>query len=146
MSNQIGIEIKGVEFVLRKLKTVAKEYPEAMGAALYQEAEIIMAKSVQYCPVDTAALIMSRYIGRPKADSQGINVVMGYGKKYAIYVHEMSGAVNWTKPGSGSKFLERAIDESRRGFVPRLARRTNANIKAGIGMSVSGSNPETPTR
>ena len=139
-----GVELQGLDIVLRKMAEVAKEYPEALGAALYQEAEAIMAKSVMLCPVDTSALLMSRFIGRPKADPSGISVTMGYGKTYAVYVHEMPTNVNWTKPGSGSKFLIRPVDESRRGYVPRLARRTKRNIATGIGMAVSGTNPEVP--
>ncbi len=141
----MSAKLEGMEIVLRRMAEVAEQYPEAMAAALYQEAEAIMTKSVAVCPVDTSALLQSRFVGRPQKDREGFSVKLGYGKSYAIYVHEMPSAVNWTRPGSGSKFLIRPVDEAQRGFAPRLSRRMRKNIAGGIGMAVGGgAHPEVP--
>ncbi len=38
-------------------------------------------------------------------------VIFGFSAYYAAPVHEMTG-VNWSRPGSGGKFLEKAIDNN----------------------------------
>jgi hypothetical protein len=40
------------------------------------------------------------------------SVMFGYGANYALWVHEMIGAVNWSKEGSGAKWFERAISRN----------------------------------
>ena len=40
---------------------------------------------------------------------KGPLLIMGFSAFYAWFVHEMVGAVNWTRDGSGAKFLEAAI-------------------------------------
>jgi len=39
----------------------------------------------------------------------GPAVICGFSAGYAVYVHEMIGAVNWTRPGSGPKFFQSAL-------------------------------------
>jgi hypothetical protein len=39
----------------------------------------------------------------------GPAVICGFSANYAVYVHEMIGAVHWTRPGSGPKFFQSAL-------------------------------------
>ncbi len=73
-------------------------------------------------PVDIGNLRASWFIESTRQVSQGKNrvgVSFGFSANYAVYVHErMEGApwgdgvvgdINWSRPGSGAKFLESAI-------------------------------------
>lgn len=58
--------------------------------------------------------------------SKGLTVIFGYASAYAAAVHEnMEESVNWSRPGSGPKFFESAIERSQDEVV-RL-------IKKGVG-------------
>jgi hypothetical protein len=40
-------------------------------------------------------------------------VVIGFSANYAAFVHEMGDDVNWSRPGSGGKFFEKALDRNK---------------------------------
>jgi len=44
------------------------------------------------------------------AKSKKPSVALGFAARYATAVHEKTGIVNWSRPGSGAKFFEKAID------------------------------------
>jgi hypothetical protein len=88
----------------------------------------------------------SRYVSPPRKGDKSPEVDLGFGTKYAIYVHEMDENVNWSRPGSGPKFLERPMLSAKSGYVNRLAKRTQANYSAGVlmGALAKGEHPKKP--
>jgi len=56
-----------------------------------------------------------------------IKARVGYTAKYAAWVHEMPNDVNWTTPGTGNKFLEKAIRRNTREILGII--RANAKVK-----------------
>ena len=58
-------------------------------------------------------------------------LIMGFGANYAVFVHEMvdkSGVkINWSRPGSGPKFFESAINRNKDKVLQII--RDNAKIK-----------------
>ena len=52
---------------------------------------------------------------------------IGYTAKYAAWVHGMPNDVNWTTPGTGNKFLEKAIRRNTREILGII--RANAKVK-----------------
>jgi hypothetical protein len=98
----------------------AKAYADAADAAVYQKGVKIMGESALICPVSPhgGALLRSRYVSPPRRDRRGPIVRIGYGTYYAWHVHEMTNSnVNWTKPGSGPKYLERPIYAAMTGYA-----------------------------
>ena len=121
-----------------------------MKAELYQFAEEVMSDSKEVVPVDFGDLMNSGHVDLPVEDGSTIRVKMGYGNEsvgYALYVHEaLEGAqppspnwswtkhaakglaINWTRPGSGPKYLERPLRAKQDRLPPRLL----AAIKNGL--------------
>lgn len=108
--------IQGLELFLDKFSDrLMKDAKANVSAALYQRGEKIMAASKEVVPVDTGALMNTGQVTLPTEDGSGvIEVTVGYGDEstpYALYVHEelqapSGGPINWTRPGSGPKYLE----------------------------------------
>lgn len=46
---------------------------------------------------------------------------MGYSANYALWVHEMYGAVNWTREGSGAGWFKDAIDRNHDEILQTIA-------------------------
>ena len=59
-------------------------------------------------PVDTGNMRAS-WFAIPVNLPAGPAVICGFSANYAVFVHEMIGAVNWTRPGSGPKFFQSAL-------------------------------------
>jgi len=71
-------------------------------------------------PIDTQFLRDSWFItGNP--DPINPTVWAGYTAKYAEIVHEKIGAVNWTRTGSGPKWLQIHYDRNRREMLMIVA-------------------------
>jgi len=63
-------------------------------------------------PVDTGNLRQSFFIHSEFSPISGPFVQLGFSANYAIIVHEMINAKNWSRQGSGAKFLENALDRN----------------------------------
>lgn len=60
--------------------------------------------------------------------AKNLTVILGYGANYAIWVHEMEGDINWTKPGSGPKWFEKSLKKNKNAIL--LAIGTSAKISS----------------
>lgn len=60
-----------------------------------------------------------------QAERQGNRSVgrVGYTAKYAPFVHEMPSSFNFTKAGTGPKFLQKAISENHKVILQIIAKR-----------------------
>lgn len=87
--------IEGIDNVIENLARFGAFARKQLGAALYRQAEKIMADSKNnYVPVDLGMLKASGYVEFPKDDGKTITVTLGYGgaaSNYAVYVHEGTG-------------------------------------------------------
>tara|TARA_Y100000004_G_C8927590_1_gene418323 strand:- start:127 stop:588 length:462 start_codon:yes stop_codon:yes gene_type:complete len=87
----------------------------AAAGALYIEGTEIMNDALKITPFDTGNLRDSHYVELPKPTSSGMVVKLGFGgtaAPYALAVHERTDeGINWSEPGTGPKFLERALDK-----------------------------------
>jgi hypothetical protein len=130
---KINIAMHGMQKVIRAMEIKTVRIEGALAASVYQEGFDLMAKSEPLCPVETGRLRATAYVAPPVIGVlSGITCECGYGTNYGLAVHEMPSSVNWTRPGSGRKFLKRAFDMIKRGYAARLARRTSANEKIGL--------------
>lgn len=95
---------KELQNVLRVAKT---ESPLAVAQAIWEEANLIFAKSQTLVPVDTGVLRGSGGVSAPQRGTSGYYVDIFYGgpaAPYALYVHEIIG--NYHNPPTQAKYLE----------------------------------------
>ena len=94
-------------------------------AGLYQEGELVMARSVRRTPVDTGNLRASAHVKRPETSGGKTTVTVAYGTDYAIYVHEI---LTNEHPVGRAKFLESALKDAEKVIMPRLKKRILARL------------------
>jgi hypothetical protein len=95
------------------LRAAQLEAPKAVAIAIYEEANVIFAKSQVLVPVDTGALRGSGGVSAIQGSGQGMYVDIFYGgpaASYALYVHEIIG--NYHKPPTQAKYLEQPVMEA----------------------------------
>jgi len=124
--------VKGLQGMLDTLKRLADKFPDYVGAALYQEAQIEMTEAKRRTPVDTGRLRASGRVALPVREGRRISVTLSFGgaaAPYAIYVHENLEANHASPPfgGGQAKFLESTINESAPYMLARIARRVDLN-------------------
>lgn len=124
----------GVAEMRAVLKRIDTDFPNRVGAALYQEAQIEMTEAKRRTPVWNPArsvpaghtpgsLRASGQVHPPERDGKKLTVTLSFGNEfvdYAIYVHEDLDAEHAT---GQPLFLSSTLDESATGMADRLARR-----------------------
>ncbi len=107
-------KLQGMDRVMRNLQIELDKIKIGSAAGLVEAVEFIHAdteKTPPVTPVDTGNLRSSwstRFFRRSK---QSV-IIFGYSANYALYVHEMIGPINWSRPNSGSKWLQYAIQRN----------------------------------
>jgi hypothetical protein len=120
-------KLRGVSEMRAKLRQIAAKFPDRVGAAIYQEAQIEMTESKRRVPVDTGVLRASGRVSEPERSGRNISVMLSYGgaaEDYAIYVHENLEAFH--RVGQ-AKYLESVLDESAPHMAARIAARVDFN-------------------
>lgn len=116
--------VDGLDSLLDNLPTEAN-LGDGIGQGAHAWCGDVFTESQNRVPVDEGHLMESGYVGEPIVENGVVSVEMGYRAEYAIYVHEgVEGqrppSPNWswtqkvargeeiefTKPGTGTKFLE----------------------------------------
>lgn len=128
----VYITFTGQAQLIAKLSQLAKAMPDQAAAALYQEAELIMAEAKRRTPVDTGALRGSGHVVPPAREGLSTVVHLAYGgagainrhgvpvDAYAVHVHEDLEAHH---PVGEAKFLERPLTEAAPYLAERVAMR-----------------------
>lgn len=146
----IELTVQGTDELKAALAKLGDGAQQKLGAALYQEAEAIMATAKEYyVPVDHGVLRNSGFVKQPQIDGENISVTLGFGgvaKAYAIAIHEHpSGSsprswriaeaagrpVNFSPSGAGPKYLERPLLEAAKNLVAHLGDRVRAMLRNG---------------
>ena len=107
------LDLFGDEELVNALKAGKEDTPQAIAQAIYEEANVIFAKSQVLVPVDTGVLRGSGGVSAPQMGSQGYFVDIFYGgpaASYALYVHEIIG--NYHNPPTQAKYLEQPVMEA----------------------------------
>lgn len=127
-----GGKLYGVTEMRNQLRKLATNFPDRVGAALYQEAQIEMTEAKRRTPVEFGTLRASGFVDFPVRRARNISVTLSFGgaaSAYAIYVHENLEALH--PRGGQAKFLESVLNESRSHMAARIARRVNLNKAEG---------------
>lgn len=114
------VEWEGLDKFQRFLRDTPKMVRRDVEAALFREGENIMGKSKMETPVDLGPLRASAHVKPPKTRRGKTEVILAYGTKYAVFVHEILTARHTV---GKAKFLESAVKDAAKGFGGRLKRR-----------------------
>lgn len=137
-NSAFNINMMGADAMIRLLSKAPAEALQHLGIALYEEALEIIAEGQNYLtPVDHGTLAGSGTVLPPEMNGNKIGVTLGYGgpaSAYAMYVHELlespSGkAINWSKSGSGAKYLENPTRKAIPEIERRIFRKLNKILK-----------------
>jgi len=107
MANVYTFTLTGDVELQAVLRSAQLNAPKAVAQAIYEEAQVIFAKSQVLVPVDTSALRGSGDVSAIQGSGQGVYVDIYYGgpaAPYALYVHEIIG--NYHKAPTQAKYLE----------------------------------------
>lgn len=139
-----GLQIKGIEKFVKNLEKIAERAQDAARAAVYLEANNIMADAVPGTPKKTGALRSSAYVTLPDENAQ---VEIGFGgpaADYAMVVHEKM-FENYTTDGTGPKYLEITINAYKRVYERDIAALFRAAFEQSGNVRVPrGSFPDSP--
>ena len=120
---KISVDFKGGQEVMRALRLLGDKAPQAMGSALYQEANDIIRAAKVLTPFDTGVLEGSAFVNNPQITGSEVTVELGYGqaaKEYAEVQHEERSYYH--KPPTQAKFLEQPFLEAvNNGMEQRIA-------------------------
>ena len=119
----IEFSISGDDRITRGLDKYEDLLSDYLQAGLLEAGEFLLEKSQEIVPVDTGALRDSGFVD-VRGSGFGSEVVVGYTKEYAIYVHEDLRARHAF--GTSAKYLERPM------------RQYAAKIQGIIGDSIGG--------
>jgi len=107
------LDLFGDQELVNALKAGAEDTPQAIAQAIYEEANVIFAKSQVLVPVDTGVLRGSGGVSAPQMRNTGYFVDIFYGgpaASYALFVHEIIG--NYHNPPTQAKYLEQPVMEA----------------------------------
>lgn len=134
MAGNISFEILGLERLQQRFQAAAPKIREEVARELYVFGTEVMEASLRVVPVKTGALMNTGKVDLPVYDGDEVSVKIGYGDEavgYALYVHEnMSTTVNWTRPGSGPKFLEAPLKERQDKLPGRITEAVKRGFQA----------------
>ena len=124
MANTFTFTLEGDVALQAVLRAAQQNAPKAVAQAIYEEAQVIFAKSQILVPVDTSALRGSGDVSAIQGSGQGVYVDIFYGgpaAPYALYVHEIIG--NYHKAPTQAKYLEQPFMESLAKIQNNISRR-----------------------
>ena len=125
------LDLEGDKELVNALKAGKEDTPRAIAQAIWEEANVIFAKSQILVPVDTGVLRGSGGVSAPQMGNQGYFVDIFYGgpaASYALYVHEIIG--NYHKPPTQAKYLEQPFMQSLAEIQNNISRRITHILKS----------------
>jgi hypothetical protein len=101
--------VTGLKEVLTNLSTEIRKIEGRTAAGLHEAGIFVQGESMEITPQKTGVLNNSAFTNQPEIKNTGPSVTVGYTATYAPFVHEMPTTFNYTKPGTGPKFLQKAV-------------------------------------
>jgi hypothetical protein len=112
--------LTGLNEVMRNLNREIQNIEGDIDDGLLAAAIFVEGESNEIVPHDTGNLLNSSF---HRVNRQTHTATVGYTSRYAPYVHEMPRTFNYTKPGTGPKFLQRSIAENQTRILSIIANR-----------------------
>ena len=132
----IGGAVRGASQIIAKIRALAKQFPDDVSKALYQEAQIEMTESKKRCPVSPTpapkgvvpgTLRASGTVWPPQREGTRIFVMLSYGgaaDAYAVPQHERTDYHHTT---GQCFYLSSVLNESRPHMLARIGARVHLN-------------------
>lgn len=124
-----GFKISGFAEVRTRLNTEIAVIKGKTMVGLINSAILIrrdMEHTSPKVPVDLGNLRAS-WVANPVHTPKGPTVLIGFTANYAVAVHEKKKKHKWSRPGSGPKFLEKALERNHDKILQTI--RNHARIK-----------------
>ncbi len=118
--------VTGLDNVLKNLNSEIKKIQGRTFKGMRKVGLFVQGESQEITPVEFSPLINSAFSDTEKLGPRFVTRV-GYTIKYAPFVHEMPETNNFTKPGTGPKFLERAVRNNQNQILNII--KTEADVK-----------------
>lgn len=131
MATSFEFTLDGDEELTAVLRQAHKDSPLAVAQAIWEEANLIFAKSQVLVPVDTGALRGSGGVSAPQQSAQGYFVDVFYGgpaAPYALMVHEI--LENYHNPPTQAKYLEQPFMQSLSELQNNISRRIISIVRS----------------
>ena len=133
MAANISFEILGLERLQQRFQVAAPAIRAEVAQELFVFGSEVMKASLLIVPVLTGALMSTGKVEPPDFQGDEVKVTLGYGDEavgYALYVHEDMSNVNFTRPGSGPKYLENPLKERQDKLPGRITEAVKRGFKA----------------
>ena len=124
MAKGWSFTLEGDRELITALRHAQEQSPKAVAQAIWEEANLIFAKSQVLVPVDTGVLRGSGGVSAPQGTGAGIYVDIFYGgpaAPYALFVHEILYYTH--KPPTQAKYLEQPFMEALPQVQQNISRR-----------------------
>ena len=123
--------IKGTDVVLANLNREIVKIKAGSMAGLIEASIMIrrdMDKTSPLIPIGRTENLRASWFTTPHHTAKGPGLKIGFGANYAVFVHEMvdrGKKINWSRPGSGPKFLETALKRNHKQVLKIIGTRTH---------------------
>lgn len=118
----MAVQIKGQRQVMRNLNRQIGLIKGRTAQGLLAAGLFVENESNKHVPQDKGVLLGSSFTSPGSIGGNPI-VKVGYTAKYAPFVHEMPASNNFSKTGTGSKFLLNAVTQNLRMILSIIAKR-----------------------
>lgn len=103
------MKVQGLDRVLSNLNREVKKIEGRSKAGVLEAALFIEGETLEVTPQDMGDLINSSFSDSDSGTGSGPRARVGFTAAHAPFVHEMPDSTNWSKPGTGNKFLEKTV-------------------------------------
>ena len=125
MARREAIRVRGAEGIQKAMRAEVKRIGFDVLAGLKLWLLQVKGDAQEITPVEFGVLTNSAFVDVDVVFRRVVGRI-GYTAAHAPFVHEMPPETDWTKPGTGEKFLERAVLKNKGSlleFIRRKARR-----------------------
>ncbi len=103
------VRFSGKRVVIGNLRKQINSIEKRTAAGLLAAGLFVKAEAQEITPHDKGFLVNSAYVGPVSVRKGRQFIEVGYTAKYAPFVHEMPPENNFSKAGTGPKFLQNAL-------------------------------------
>jgi hypothetical protein len=104
----MSVKMRGGREISANLNRELKRIDGDLFKGILLGMKMFQGESQEIAPHDKGVLIGSAFSDADRTRTR-VRGRVGYTAEYAPYVHEMPDETNWSKPGTGNKFLFKAV-------------------------------------
>lgn len=103
--------LKGMGNISKRLRLEMDRSARDIESGMMLAVAHVKGESMEVVPVEYGVLANSAFTDT-EINANFVTGRVGYTVEYAPYVHEMPSTYNFTKPGTGPKFLEKPLEDN----------------------------------